>query len=75
MSLWELAKKQKGRVCGFTAGTSQLSQHRLQELGFDKNAQVFCLGKSRLQATCTFQVGDSVFSLARDVAETIVIEC
>lgn len=74
MSLWDLSENQFATISGFADHFSAPYQQRLKELGFEKNQDIYCLRKSRLQAACTYQIGDSVFSLAKDVAQSVIIK-
>lgn len=74
MSLWSLVEKQSAQIAGFKDGLSSEYQRRLRELGFEKKESICCLKRAPFQGPCTYQIGDSVFSLARDIADHIVIE-
>ena len=75
MTLWHLPRSRKARVIGTAHSSfSLLIGLRLEELGFRQGGEVTCLRKTPFGSPRIYLVGDSVFSLARDVAEQIEIE-
>lgn len=74
MTLWNLDKMQSGSVAGFDAALPNNYQTRLRELGFAKNAAVTCLKKTPFGGPKIYQIGDSVFSLAKELASSVIIE-
>lgn len=74
MTLWHLPRSRKARVIGTATRLSHSYRLRLEELGFRQGGEVTCLRKTPFGSPRIYLVGDSVFSLARDVAEQIEIE-
>lgn len=74
MSLWKLSEKQTAQIAGFKSGLPDEYRRRLRELGFEENEMVSCLKLSPFRGPKTYQIGDSVFSLAEDVADKILVK-
>jgi Fe2+ transport system protein FeoA len=72
--LWGLSHDQHALVSGFAADLSESFQNRLAALGFRQGQKVRCLGSTPFGGPKIFQIGDSVFSLARDLASGIIID-
>lgn len=74
VSLWDLSETESSVLFGFSEKIDSTYQKRLVELGFSQGTKVLCLRKSTLQKTGSYQIGDSVFSLAYDIAQSIQME-
>jgi Fe2+ transport system protein FeoA len=74
VTLWHLPRSRKARVIGTAPRLAHAYRLRLEELGFRKGGEVTCLRKTPFGSPRIYLVGDSVFSIARDVAEQIEIE-
>ena len=74
MSLWNLNEKTSAQITGFNCELPSQYQQRLRELGFEKKESISCLKQSPFEGPRTYQIGDSVFSLGRDIADQILIE-
>ncbi len=72
--LWTLKVNQVAVVSGFSTSMTEAFQGRLSALGFRSGQKVFCLGETPFGGPRIFQIGDSVFSLARDLARGIAVE-
>ena len=73
MSLWILPKHKSALIEGFSENLPAGYLMRLRELGFEKHEKVRCLKKAPFRGPRVYQVGDSVFSMAQDIAELIYI--
>jgi ferrous iron transport protein A len=73
MNLWNLPKDKKARVSRLEPALSVSYQRRLGELGFREGDEVVCLRNTPFGGPRIYKVGDSVFSIARDVAENITV--
>ena len=73
MSLWELREKETGSVHSINTELSPETILRLREIGLDKGGSVTCLKQTPFGGPKLFQISDSVFSLERPVAESILI--
>ena len=74
MNLWNLEPLKHATIMGFSDGLRPDFKKRLEELGFGESREVLCIRKTPFAGTKVFQVGDSVFSLAKDLAELIFIQ-
>jgi Fe2+ transport system protein FeoA len=74
MTLWMLPEHQSAKVLGFTDLLPEEYRQRLREIGFEKETEVLCLRSTPFAGPKVFQIGDSVFSLARDLAEMVTLE-
>ncbi len=72
--LWCLNRNQFAQVTGFSAGLSENFQNRLSALGFRRGQEVLCIGCTPFGGPKIFQIGDSVFSLASDLARGIIVD-
>jgi Fe2+ transport system protein FeoA len=73
-NLWNLKVNQMAVVSGFSSSLTEAFQGRLSALGFRSGQKVFCLGETPFGGPRIFQIGDSVFSLACDLARGIVVD-
>lgn len=74
MTLWALSENQLARIQGFSNELPDSYRLRLRELGFEKAAEVICLRAAPFAGPKVFQIGDSVFSVAQDLAELVQLE-
>lgn len=74
MKLWSLNEKSSALVSSFDDDIDPLYQQRLRELGFDAGCEILCLRKTPFGGPRVFQIGDSVFSLAQELAKKVNIE-
>ncbi|OGP12645.1 MAG: hypothetical protein A3I75_02860 [Deltaproteobacteria bacterium RIFCSPLOWO2_02_FULL_50_16] len=74
MSLSNLPINTEGHIVGYSKTLSPKVKWRLQELGFQEGQKVKCLRKVPFGGPRVFLIGDSVYSLASDVAHHILIE-
>jgi len=73
-NLWSLKVNQSAVVSGFSASMAEVFVNRLSALGFRVGQKVLCLGVTPFGGPRIFQIGDSVFSLAGDLANGIVVD-
>jgi Fe2+ transport system protein FeoA len=73
-NLWNLKVNQSAVVSGFSTKLAESFVSRLSALGFRNGQKVLCLGETPFGGPRIFQIGDSVFSLAGDLATGIVID-
>ncbi|RLA63778.1 MAG: ferrous iron transport protein A [Epsilonproteobacteria bacterium] len=71
--LWELKEKSHAIIEGLGEKIPKDFQLRLGELGLLKSGSITCLKKTPFNGPTLYQVGDSVISLAQEVAENIYI--
>ena len=72
--LWELKEKSQAIIEDLGDKIPSGFQLRLGELGLIKSGPIICLKKTPFNGPILYQVGDSVISLAREVAENIYIK-
>ncbi|GAB5412933.1 MAG: hypothetical protein Cons2KO_05360 [Congregibacter sp.] len=73
VSLWSLAKGQRGAIDGFDEELREAYRVRLMELGFHPGEQVSCLQAPALGAPRVYRVANTVFSLDDEVAQYVRI--
>jgi Fe2+ transport system protein FeoA len=73
-NLWNLKVNQRAVVSGFNSQLSEAFQGRLSALGFRHGQPVCCIGALPFGGPRIFQIGDSVFSLAGELACGIIID-
>lgn len=71
--LWELKEKSQAVIDGLGEKIPLNFQLRLGELGLLESGPITCLKRTPFNGPNLYQVGDSVISLAREVAENIYI--
>jgi len=71
--LWELKEKSHAIIEGLGEKIPVEFQLRLSELGLLESGPIICLKKTPFNGPSLYQVGDSVISLAQEVAENIYI--
>lgn len=74
MSLWNLKSNQSARVRGIDPSLPATFRDRLEHLGFAAGEQVACVRRTPFNGPRVYRVGDSVFSLAQDIASAVLIE-
>jgi len=73
MNLWDLQQFSEASIKGFNSKVEAKYQQRLRELGFEKGETVTCLRSAPYGGPKVFKVGDSVFSLAQDIASEVEV--
>lgn len=73
MTLWDLQQKTSAVVTGFAPEISDKYQQRMAELGFAHGEQVTCIKKTPFNGPRVYKIGDSVFSVDKDIASQILI--
>ena len=73
MNLWDLPQFSQASIKSYKDSIPGNYQLRLRELGFEEGERVTCLRSAPFGGPKVFKVGDSVFSLAKDVAEEIQV--
>lgn len=73
MKLWDLPQKTKARVSGFANEISAQYRLRLDELGFARGEEITCLKRLPFNGPGVYKIGDSVFSIDREIADQILI--
>ncbi len=74
MKLWELQKDQAAYISGFIESVPKIYFNRLNELGFQIGVEVVCQRQSPFGGPKVYQIGDDVFSMAKDVASCVTVE-
>jgi Fe2+ transport system protein FeoA len=74
MSLWNLNLNQSARVKGFDPSLPDTFRDRLEHLGFAAGEDVACVRRTPFNGPRVYRVGDSIFSLAQDIASAVLIE-
>lgn len=69
-SMWTIDQGAKATVSGFS-GVSAAYLKRMREIGLDVGAEVICLNRPPFSAPRQFQICDGVFSLDKDIANSI----
>lgn len=72
--LWELKKSHSGKILSLCDSTEPNECIRLNELGLFSGQEITCLKAAPFMGPRVYQVSDSIFSLAREVANKIIIE-
>lgn len=73
-SLWNLSPNQQATVSGFKQALSKSLCTRLIEMGISTNQSIICLRNSPISGPKTFQIGDSVFCLEKELADNILLK-
>jgi len=71
-SMWTIDQGAKARISGF-AGVSAAYLTRMREIGLDIGAEIICLNRPPFSAPRQFQICDGVFSLDKDIADSIQV--
>lgn len=74
MTLWQLPEQGHAAITGFAQNLDERHQRRLRELGFDIQQTIVCLRAVPFGGPRVYQVGDSVISLAKDMASAILVD-
>lgn len=69
-SMWDVDQGCTARITGFV-GVSETYLQRMREIGLDIGAQIKCLNRPPFAAPRQFQICDGVFSLDKDIADSI----
>jgi ferrous iron transport protein A len=72
-SLWSLSPTQQARVKTIVDTCPELFKSRLGDLGFYPGERIVCLRKTPFGGPRVYQVGQSVFALAQDIASFVLI--
>lgn len=73
-TLWHLKENASSIIISLGETLPKEHSIRLEELGIRKSAKVKCLRKTPFGGPSVFLIGDSVYSLAKDVALCVEIE-
>ena len=71
-SMWHVEQGAKARISGF-AGVSATYLKRMREIGLDVGAEIVCLNRPPFSAPRQFQICDGVFSLDKDIPDSIQV--
>lgn len=74
LNLWDLPAQQSASIKGIFLQIAEHVQVRLRDLGFVTGEKVTCLQHIPFSGPRIYRMGDSVFSLDRDVAVGVHIE-
>ncbi|UAA38955.1 ferrous iron transport protein A [Paraneptunicella aestuarii] len=73
MTVWDLPKKTSAYVSHISDHLEMVVVSRLQEMGFNIDCEVLCLRRSPFSGPIVIQLGDSVISLEKDIADKIYL--
>lgn len=73
-NLWELKKLSSGKILSLCETAAPNECVRLHELGLITGQEITCLKASPFKGPRIYKVSDSIFSLAQEVANKIMIE-
>lgn len=73
-SLWDLGKGANATITGLAQELNQEMVLRLEDMGFAIEQPVVCLQRSFLGGPVVVAVGDTVFSLERQIACSIFVK-
>jgi Fe2+ transport system protein FeoA len=71
--LWNLQENTQATVTDFGQDIPEELKVRLMELGLQKSGSIICLRKAPFNGPSTYQVGDGVISLDKDITKNISI--
>jgi len=71
-SMWDIDQGCKAIVSGFV-GVSAAYLKRMREIGIDVGSEIKCLNRPPFSAPRQFQICDGVFSLDKDIADSIQV--
>lgn len=74
MTIWNLKSNESATVKQINPKLSATFRDRLHHLGFNAGERVTCVRRTPFNGPGIFLVGDSVFSLAEDIATAVEIE-
>lgn len=74
MNLWELGESLKAQITNINDSIPSAYRMRLAELGFTEEENVVCIRITPFGAPRLFQIGDSVITIAKDVAQQILVK-
>jgi ferrous iron transport protein A len=72
-TLWELKRGESALIKGFDETLQTVHKHRLHDLGFEMGQSITCLMTPPFGAPRVFQIADSVFSLAKEIAQQVSV--
>lgn len=70
--MWNIDEGTAAKVSGFV-GVSAAYLQRMREIGIDIGAEIKCLNRPPFSAPRQFQICDGVFSLDKDIADSIQV--
>jgi len=73
MTLWNLTPSQHATVKSIGTTCPELFKSRLGDLGFYPGERIVCLRRTPFGGPRIYQVGQSVFSLAEDIASLVIV--
>ena len=73
MKLWDLPKNESATVENINQIAKDQDRERLRTLGFDPGEKITCLQQPPFGGPRVYRNGDSVFSLAVEVASCVVV--
>lgn len=74
MTLWDLQEMQRATIKAFENPLNDKQIQRLEDLGFRIGEKVTCTKRIPFQGPRLFRSNDSIFSLAKDVAQHVLLE-
>lgn len=72
-TLWDLLPRRTGRIVEISPRIDELYRNRLNDLGFMVGEAVACVRQTPFKGPRLFKIGDSVFSLDRDLAQSVMV--
>ncbi len=72
-TLWDLLPRYAGRIVEILPHAEEAYRNRLYDLGFLVGEAVTCVRRTPFQGPRVFKIGDSVFSLDRETACSVVV--
>lgn len=74
MSIWNLKSSESATVKQINSDLAVAFRDRLHHLGFNAGERVTCIRHTPFNGPRIYFIGDSVFSLAEDIAIAVEIE-
>lgn len=72
-TLWDLSPHNAARIVEIQPHAEESYRNRLNDLGFLVGEAVTCVRRTPFQGPRVFKIGDSIFSLDRETALTVVV--
>lgn len=74
IKLWNLTKTRSAKIISLCTTAQPGECLRLNELGLFAGQKITCLKVAPFKGPRLYQVSDSIFSLAQEVADKIIVE-
>lgn len=72
-TLWDLLPHDAACIVDISPLISESYRNRLYDLGFLVGEAIACVRRTPFQGPRLFKIGDSVFSLDRDIAQSVMV--